>query len=225
MNDVPLRFEGVRLPDWPDGEISLDVAANTAAAVLGSDNSGVGVLVSMALGLTAPSEGRVLVHGQALAALPDREALAARRKLGYLPSGNGLIHNLSLADNVALPLRFGTDLADGQIRRRVEVIMAQLGLTAFASLRPATATVEQCRRAALARAVAFDPDLVLLEQPFNGLTDRAAAELLELARGGELTAGSRRTVFVTGAYLPPLLRPRLETRYRLVRGRLEPDEG
>ncbi len=225
MNEHPLRFEDIVLPGWPDAPMALDVTAHQAVAVLGSDASGVDQLAAYALALQAPPAGRVLVHGRDLATLPYREALAARRAVGYLPADDGLLHNLTLSENVALPLRFGSRLTETQIRSRVGVILAQLRLADVGVRRPADATGEQRRRAALARALAFDPDLVLLEHPFDGLTDRDAAELLELARGGESAAGSRRTVFIIGPYLPPSLRARVESRFRLHRGRLESEEG
>ncbi len=59
-----------------------------------------------------------------------------------------------------------------------------------------------------------------MEDPFDGLTTRAAAELLEIVRGGETPEGSRRTVFITGQSVPQRLEPRIETHYRIVRGRL-----
>ncbi|HXW96587.1 MAG TPA: hypothetical protein VEI47_03300, partial [Gemmatimonadales bacterium] len=102
-----------------------------------------------------------------------------------------------------------------------DVIVAQLRLVRVADLRPAQTNAEERRRAALGRALAFDPELVILEEPFDGLTDRAAGELLEAARGGETAEGSRRTVLITGASLPAPLHRRVDRRYRLVRGRIE----
>jgi predicted ABC-type transport system involved in lysophospholipase L1 biosynthesis ATPase subunit len=99
--------------------------------------------------------------------------------------------------------------------------MAQLRLTRASYLRPAQTNAEDRRRAALARALAFDPELVVMEEPFDGLTDRTAGELLEAARGGETAEGGRRTVLVTAASLPALLLSRVDRRLRLVRGRLE----
>jgi len=73
----------------------------------------------------------------------------------------------------------------------------------------------------MARALAFDPELVILEQPFDGLPDRVAAELLEVARGGETAEGSRRTLFVTGQELPTLLRSRVDRLVRVRKGQAE----
>jgi ABC-type sulfate/molybdate transport systems ATPase subunit len=100
-------------------------------------------------------------------------------------------------------------------------MLTLLRLSEASGLRPAGATEEQRRRTALARALAFDPDLLILEDPFDGLPTRAAAELLEVARGGETGAGSRRTVFMTGQFVPQMLEPRIEVRYRLVKGEMK----
>jgi len=131
------------------------------------------------------------------------------------------LQNLSLRDNIRLPLRFGSDYRPKDIEGRVDVIVAQLRLTRVADRRPAQTNAEDRRRAALGRALAFDPDLVILEEPFDGLTERAAAELLELARGGEVSEGGRRTVFITGQDLPALLRRRVDRQVRIRRGRIE----
>lgn len=217
----PLRFEGIALPGLDGAGFELEVPPHRAVSVLGPEASGVDALGSYALALARPARGRVLVFGEDIAQMPRRTALAFRRRVGYLPAGDGLLNNLSLADNVALPLRFGSDLAERAIAGRLRVMLAQVRIADAAALRPAEATEEQRRRAALARALAFDPPLVILEAPFDGLTRRASAELLELARGGETSAGSRRTVFLTGQALPQPLEPRIEIRYRLAGGRLQ----
>jgi phospholipid/cholesterol/gamma-HCH transport system ATP-binding protein len=159
-----------------------------------------------------------------VATLPEPERLAFRRRVGYLPAGEGLLQNLSLRDNVALPLRFGSGASPKDIEGRVNVMLTAVRLAAVGQLRPAQANEEERRRAALARAIAVDPTLLVLEQPFDGLTARVASELLELARGGESAEGARRTIFITGQEIPPLLLRRVEQVYRLTRaGLLEPE--
>ena len=216
----PLRFEGITLPGH-QSPMNLEVPEHRAVLVLGPEASGVDALPGYALALDRPATGRALVFGEDIARLPRRSALAFRRRVGYLPAGDGLIHNLSLQDNVALPLRYGSDLSEREITGRVRIMLTLLRIADVAERRPADATEEQRRRAALARALAFDPALVILADPFDGLTHRAAAELLELARGGETGAGSRRTVFMTGQSVPQLLEPRIEVRYRLAKGELQ----
>jgi ABC-type molybdenum transport system ATPase subunit/photorepair protein PhrA len=90
-------------------------------------------------------------------------------------------------------------------------------------LRPSQADDELRRRTAFARALVFDPRLVILDQPFDGIGLAAAAELLDLARGGESAHGPRRSVFVTSQVLPDRLRSRFEERYRVTGGKLRPD--
>jgi len=193
-------------------------------AVLGDEDSGVGMLGGYALGLDRPPAGRVLTFDTEVATLPEPERLAFRRRVGYLPAGEGLLQNLSLRDNVALPLRFGSGASPKDIEGRVNVMLTAVRLAAVGQLRPAQANEEERRRAGLARAIAFDPTLLVLEQPFDGLTARVASELLELARGGESAEGARRTIFITGQEIPPLLLRRVEQVYRLTRaGLLEPE--
>jgi ABC-type transporter Mla maintaining outer membrane lipid asymmetry ATPase subunit MlaF len=221
---APLRFERIPLGRHASQPFSLEIPAHHTVAVLGDEDSGVGMLGSYALGLDRPPAGRALVFDTDVAALPEPERLAFRRRVGYLPAGEGLLQNLSLRDNVALPLRFGSGASPKEIDGRVNVMLAAVRLAGVGQFRPAQANEEERRRAGLARAIAFDPALLVLEQPFDGLTARVASELLELARGGESAEGARRTIFITGQEIPPLLLRRVEQVYRLTRaGLLEPE--
>lgn len=229
FEEVPLAaIRGASLSAPPAGNgsgtgtFTLTLAPWQTTAVTGDELSGVALLGGLALGLERPPTGRVLTLGTEIPSLARGAQLAFRRRLGYLPAGDGLLQNLTLRDNIRLPLLFGSDYRPKDIEGRVDVILAQLRLTRVAELRPAQANAEDRRRAALGRALAFDPELVVLEDPFDGLTERASAELLETARGGETAEGARRTVLVTGPDLPALLRPRVDRQVRLVRGQAEP---
>jgi len=204
-----------------DAIVSFEVRPHESVVILGDGQSGAGMLAGLALGLDRATGGTVLTMGTEIVNLPRSEQLAFRRKVGYLPEGDGLLQNLSLRDNVRLPLRFGSDFRPREIEGRVDVILAQLRIARVAALRPAEVSDEDGRRTALGRALAFDPELVILEQPFEGLTDRTAAELLEAARGGETEQGGRHAVLITSPNLPALLRPRVDRILRLVAGRLE----
>jgi putative ABC transport system ATP-binding protein len=228
FEEVPLarapRGSSAGRPDHeplPAGTFSLAVEAHQTVAVTGDEVSGVDYLGGLAMGLELPAGGRVLTLGEEVARLPRSAQLAFRRRVGYLPAGDGLLQNLTLRDNIRLPLRFGSNFRPKDIEGRVDVIVAQLRLSRVADLRPAEANAEDRRRAALGRALAFDPELVIAEDPFEGLTERASAELLEAARGGETAEGGRRTVLVTGPGLPGLLRTRVDRALRVVRGVIE----
>jgi len=220
MTPPLLAFEDVPVPGG-GARVTLEVPPHQAVLVLGSEASGVDALPSFALALSSPAAGRVLLFGEEIARLPYRSLLAFRRRVGYLPAGDGLLQNLTLRDNVALPLRYGSDLSEREIKGRIGIMLAQCGIADAADLRPADATDEVRRRAALARALAFDPQLVILGDPFDGLTVRAAAHLLDVARGGETGEGARRAVFMTGQQVPTRLESRIESRYRIAQGELQ----
>jgi len=222
---APLVFD--EIPLGRSGKpVTLEVAPHETVAVLGDEDSGIDRLGSWVLGLDRPPRGAARVFGTVVADLPEAERLAFRRKLGYLPAGDGLLQNLSLRDNVALPLRFGSGAAPREIDGRVRVMLAAVRLTEAGGRRPAAVHEEERRRAAFARAMAFDPQLLVLEQPFDGLTTRSAAELLELARGGVAEGGARRAILITAQDLPALLERRVERVYRVTRdGVLEPQDA
>lgn len=220
---APLVFDDVRLAGARFTAVSLTVPARRAVSVVGEVASGLDRLGPIAMGLDAPDGGRALLFGEHVAAMARRAALAFRRQAGYVPEGDGLLQNLSLADNVALPLQFGSPLTPQEVRSRVRVILGAFRLADAGALRPSQADDEQRRRAAFARALVFDPPLVILDQPFDGIGLGAAAELLDLTRGGESADGPRRSVFVTSQVLPDRLRSRFEERYRVTGGKLRSD--
>ena len=216
---APLVFDQVLISPRAATPFSLTVERGETVVIIGEEDVPLG---PMALALDPPRSGRVLVLGTDLTDLPERERLAFRRRVGYLPAGDGLLQNLSLRDNVALPLRFGSTTGSKEIEGRVEVMLAAGRIGRIGGLRPAQANEEERRRTALVRALAFDPSLLILEQPFDGLSSRVAGELLTLARGGEEVQGGRRSVLITCQELPSLLHNRVERIYRLGRqGALE----
>jgi ABC-type ATPase involved in cell division len=127
---LPLVFENVPLARSGSLPFSLEVPERQTIAVLGDEESGIGQLGGYALGLERPDAGRALVFGTSVAALPERERLAYRRRVGYLPAGDGLLQNLSIRDNVALPLRFGSGASPRDIEGRVNVMLAAMRLSA-----------------------------------------------------------------------------------------------
>jgi ABC-type transporter Mla maintaining outer membrane lipid asymmetry ATPase subunit MlaF len=217
---APLVLEDVALAGAKPVTITLTVPSHQAVAVVGEAATGLVQLAPIILGLQRPASGRALVFGEELGAMSRRAALAFRRRVGYVPEGDGLLQNLSLEDNIALPLQFAGDLSPRELHGRLRVVRAAFGLTNAGGLRPADADDEQRRRAAFARALVFDPSLVILAQPFDGIGTRAASELLDIARGGETVDGPRRTVFVTTQALAERLRARIEDQYRIVGGTL-----
>lgn len=215
----PLAYRDVDLldrPHRPDRRFSLVIEAGAVVAAIGDEGSGIGTLGGLALGLLMPTCGTVEVFGVPIARLPYYDLLAFRRRLGYAPQGDGLLQNLTLKDNVALPVRFATDHRLREVEARVAQLMDDFRLRAIATLRPAQANEEDRRRAALARAAALNPKLVVLELPFVGLTSRAATDLLEKVI--RCDDGSRRAVLLTSRDLTPSVRGLVTRAVRVVDG-------
>lgn len=215
----PLHFQGLDLrdrPDHPDNKFNLVVLPGETVGAIGDEDSGVGDLGRYALGLARPLSGQVVVFGQAIADLAYYDLLVFRRRLGYLQTGDGLLQNLTLRDNIALPLRYASDHRASEVDGRVDELVDEFDLTRVALLRPAQANEEDRRRAAIARAVALDPDLIVLEAPFDGLTQATAVELLGLANARK--DGTERSVLITAQDLAPAIRPLLTRVLRVSEG-------
>ena len=216
----PLAFRGVDLrekPDHPENRFDLVIESATITAIIGDEDSGVGDIGSFALGFEAPPAGEILVFGAAIASLPYFKLLVFRRRLGYLQVGDGLLQNLSLRSNISLPLQYATDHQTSAVEKRVDELIVAFHLFHVAGQRPAQVNEEERRRAAIARAVALDPELLILESPFDGLTARSSRELLE-----DVTTrvdGTPRTIVVTAQDLSGAIAPLMHRVVRLVDGR------
>lgn len=205
---APIWFKAVDLrerPNHPDARFELGIQPEAVTAVIGDEDSGIGDLGKLILGLSTPPSGEVQVFGTVIARLDYHKQLLFRRRLGYLMVGDGLLQNLSLRSNISLPLSYASDHRVKEVNARVGEVIEQLSLADVADMRPAAVNEEDRRRAALARAIALDPELLVLESPFDGLTARASHDLLErvrLRRGG-----TPRSIFLTAQDLGPHVLP------------------
>lgn len=200
----PLVFRGVDVrenPDNPDHRFDLRVDAGQVVLCLGDEDSGVGDLGKFVLGLDRPLKGQVLVCGSAIADLDYDEQLLFRRRIGYTQLGDGLFQNQSLRNNIGLPLAYASDHRLAEVAGRIELLVAAFELADVADRRPAQANEEDRRRAAVARAIALDPELLVMEAPFDGLTGRSARFLLERATQRE--DGTARAIFITAQDVTP----------------------
>ena len=213
---LPLVYRDVALLGRADRLFSLTLSHGEIVAAIGEENSGIEALGTLALGLAVPAAGSVEVFGLPIGELGYYDLLVFRRRVGYLPQGDGLLQNLSLRDNVALPVRFATDHKLREVDAKVGQLIEDFRLRSIAALRPAQANEEDRRRAAAARAVALNPKLVILELPFVGLTSRAALDLLERVSRAE--DGGRRTVLLTSRDLTPSVRGLVSRAVRVVDG-------
>jgi len=149
--------------------INLRVPRGQLVAIMGGSGSGKTTLLRLISGQVRPNSGEVWVDGKNVAKMNTRELYAHRRKMGMLFQFGALFTDLSVADNVAFPLREHTALPDDMIRDLVTLKLSAVGLRGTQTLMPAELSGGMARRVALARAIALDPELMLYDEPFTGL--------------------------------------------------------
>jgi phospholipid/cholesterol/gamma-HCH transport system ATP-binding protein len=169
-------------------DVSFDVRAGSAVVILGRSGTGKSVTLRHIVGLVRPDSGRVLVEGQDITVVSHDELTAIRRRIGFLFQSAALFDSISVGENAAFPLRRHTRLPEAEIRRRAREKLDQVGLGADYNRMPAAISGGMRKRAGLARAMALDPPLLLVDEPSAGLDPITADEidglLLSLKRGG-----------------------------------------
>jgi phospholipid/cholesterol/gamma-HCH transport system ATP-binding protein len=127
------------------------------------------VVLKLVLGLMRPDAGRILVNGQRVDSMPERDLLQLRADMGIAFQENALFDSLTVAENVGYRLYEESHLPIDQVRARVEEVLAFIGLGEFIDRMPATLSGGQRRRVGIARAMASKPSLLLFDDPTTGL--------------------------------------------------------
>jgi len=150
--------------------VDLDVYPGETMAILGRSGSGKTVLTSMMVGLNTPDEGRITVEGEEITGfVTDSDWRNLRLKTGYLFQGSALYDSMTVGENVAFPMVQHTDWSADEIERRVAEKLGQVGLAGVEPLEPSELSGGMQRRAALARSLALDPQIIIYDEPTAGL--------------------------------------------------------
>jgi phospholipid/cholesterol/gamma-HCH transport system ATP-binding protein len=176
----PLRplisFQGIHKSFGENAEnqvlagIDLDVYPGETMVILGRSGSGKTVLTSMLVGLNTPDSGFITVEDVKINELEtDSDWRSLRLKTGYLFQGSALYDSMSIGENVAFPMIQHTDLSEAEIAARVADKLKQVGLAGVEPLEPSELSGGMQRRAALARSLALDPQIIIYDEPTAGL--------------------------------------------------------
>ena len=200
--------------------VSLSVPDGCLAVMAGPSGSGKTTLLQLAGLLDAPDEGEVLFEGEAVSALSEKARCDLRlRRLGFVFQAFNLVPVLSALENVMLPLQF-QGVPDAEARRRAEAALDRVGLADRMSHRPGQLSGGQQQRAAIARALAPDPLLVLADEPTASLDHAHGGPLMDLM--AEL-ASERGVTFLVANHDPSVI-ARAHRVFRLMDGRLVGEE-
>jgi phospholipid/cholesterol/gamma-HCH transport system ATP-binding protein len=166
VQDVGRCFDGF----WALKDITMDIAPGTIAVVIGGSGAGKTTLLRLLIGLDQPTTGHLLVDGQDISSMNDRQLNTIRRHLGMVFQYSALLDSMTVLENVAFPLReHRPDLKEKEVRARVSEKLRLLGIEGSEEQLPSELSGGMRKRAALARALMLEPDALFYDEPTSGL--------------------------------------------------------
>jgi phospholipid/cholesterol/gamma-HCH transport system ATP-binding protein len=197
-SDVVIRFDhvtkifgNVRVLD----DVSFDVLRGQAFCILGRSGAGKSVTLRQMIGLMPPDSGRIFVQGENVGELDSEGLNRIRKQVGFLFQYSALFDSISVEENVAFPLRRHTRLSPTEIHAKVGDLLGQVGLERHRDKMPSEISGGMRKRVGLARSMALDPSILLVDEPSSGLDPITSQEIDELLLG--LRRGGTTIVVVT----------------------------
>ena len=171
--------------------VDLTINRGETTVILGRSGCGKSVLLKLIMGLLKPDRGEILVNGDNVASMSDKQLSGLRQKFGMLFQASALFDSMTVDENVGLGLREHTRLPEEEVRQRVTEKLKMVGLSEVESKKPAALSGGMKKRVGLARAIAMDPEYVLYDEPTTGL-DPIMADVIN-----ELIVSLRNTLNIT----------------------------
>lgn len=158
--------------------VDLRIETSEAVVIIGRSGGGKSILLKHLIGLLAPDQGDVLIDGESIGRMPERELLRVRGKFGMLFQGAALFDSLNVAENVAFALRRREKLTEDEIAAKVAGALDMVDLAGIEKKMPSELSGGMRKRVGLARAVVYKPQFVLYDEPTTGL-DPIAADAID----------------------------------------------
>jgi phospholipid/cholesterol/gamma-HCH transport system ATP-binding protein len=162
--------------------ISLPIRRGEVTAIMGGSGCGKTTLLNLIGGRIKPDRGTITVDGQSVPDLSTKELFELRKRMGMLFQTGALLTDLTLFENVAFPIREHTKLPESLLRKVVLMKLEAVGLRGARDLMPSELSGGMARRAALARAIALEPMMIMYDEPFTGLDPISKGVIAKLIR-------------------------------------------
>ena len=173
INNLTKKFGDLTVME----NVSLDVPDGETLAVIGPSGCGKSTLLRLILGLEIPTSGDILIDGQNVADLTDEGLIQLRKKLGMVFQSSALFDSMNVFENVAFALREHTDMSEDDVHQIVSKKLEMVGLKGIENQMPSELSGGMQKRVSIARALSFDPKIILYDEPTTGLDPLTSATI------------------------------------------------
>lgn len=196
LKGVSKSYRRSAVPATALHEIDLEIAQGEAVAIVGKSGSGKTTLINLITGIDSPDSGEIVIAGQAIQQLDQNQLAAWRgRQVGVVFQFFQLLPTLSILENVMLPMDFCNCYPRSERAARALALLEKVGIAAHAAKLPSELSGGQQQRAAIARALANDPPILVADEPTGNLDSHTSDQILQLLSG--LAAEGKTVIAVT----------------------------